>query len=149
MIDGEENEEKVNNEETKEKSYFDRNEDTRSIFRIKQKRPANYKKFIVYRGIYISVMFFVLTSVQFAKYSLHQIYGTLARNMEIYDFVLIVEIAAWSAVACIPTIGIVYFLKTRDYPINEEKMYYISSMIKDGVILVLALTVVNFIFGIL
>ena len=63
MIDGEVNEEKVNTEKTKEKSYFDRNDDSRCYFRTKQKKPVNYKMFIAYRFIYISLMILIYTKI--------------------------------------------------------------------------------------
>ena len=146
MSDGEVNEEKVNNEETKEKSYFDRNDDSRSYFRTKQKKPVNYKMFIAYRFIYISLMILIMAFDKVVQFTLTQKYGQFVMNEELYRYAKIVEGLIWVFIFFIPITVIIYLNYKKDCPPKEELMYYIFSIAIDGGILIIAMGIINVIF---
>ena len=146
MINEENTSEKVNTEENKDKSFFDRNEETRSYYRKKQKKPVNYKMFIAYRFIYISIMVLMMIFDQVVQFTLTQKYGQFVMNEDLYRYAKIVEGLIWVFIFFIPITVIIYLNYKKDCPPKEELMYYIFSIAIDGGILIIAMGIINVIF---
>lgn len=149
MINEENTSEKVNTEENKDKSFFDRNEETRSYYRKKQKKPVNYKMFIAYRFIYISVMVLMMVFDKIAQFTLVQKYGQFVMNEEPYRYAKIIEGLIWVLIFCIPIAVIIYLRYKRERPPKEELMYYMFSIAIDAGVLIIAICIINSIFRIL